>query len=459
MRFSHCNAYSFGKVPKCQLEKTDSLTNPSPCQYNPKCVNRMSSPKWKIGTEIRVKRTVNNNPGPSQYYPDRTLTLAASPKFSLKSRPKSLLEIQNDNPSPDKYNPILRSSSPKFSMGKKTLTIQTNNNPGPGAYNNADNRIVVKRVPSYKFSKSTKEGLNTSISNTPSNIGPGTYYNTEYNNPISKTPPKYSFGKARREESKVNASPSPGQYEIKQYIGKEGPKISMGKKLRSCKSESSYPGPGSYNLTDNSRFKFNKTKAYKFGKEERSDEFYRTINTNPGPDKYYPETTFKKLKDKSPSWSLKGTGQRSPIKTASDNNIGPGNYDIPNTVGKGGPKFSMARKINFETCKTQTPGPSYYSVNTSLNFKKSPSFKMGTSTRDDRLKNIIKENVPAPNAYDPNFKNKDSSPNCVFGTGKKQDEIVSDTPGPAAYHIPCSIVDVNDYTRESGNFDENYRYI
>ena len=35
----------------------------------------------------------------------------------------------------------------------------------------------------------------------------------------------------------------------------------------------------------------------------------------------------------------------------------------------------------------------------------------------------------------------------------------SDSPGPGQYHIPCSFDDINDYTREQGQFDPNFRYI
>ena len=45
--------------------------------------------------------------------------------------------------------------------------------------------------------------------------------------------------------------------------------------------------------------------------------------------------------------------------------------------------------------------------------------------------------------------------NIIFLVGIRK----SDTPGPGQYHIPCAIVDVNDYTRESGKFDPNFRYI
>ena len=56
-------------------------------------------------------------------------------------------------------------------------------------------------------------------------------------------------------------------------------------------------------------------------------------------------------------------------------------------------------------------------------------------------------------------KNGLRGPHYKFGTEKRGFVQKSDTPGPGQYHIPCAIVDVNDYTREAGNFDPNFRYI
>ena len=44
----------------------------------------------------------------------------------------------------------------------------------------------------------------------------------------------------------------------------------------------------------------------------------------------------------------------------------------------------------------------------------------------------------------------------------KSDRInlfINDSPGPGSYKIPCSIVDVNTYTRKQGKFNNNFRYV
>ena len=53
---------------------------------------------------------------------------------------------------------------------------------------------------------------------------------------------------------------------------------------------------------------------------------------------------------------------------------------------------------------------------------------------------------------EPEWKIGKASKNGMMKIGKGN-------PGPGMYRIPCSIVDVNDYTREKGNFDKNFRYV
>ena len=50
-------------------------------------------------------------------------------------------------------------------------------------------------------------------------------------------------------------------------------------------------------------------------------------------------------------------------------------------------------------------------------------------------------------------------PKYGFGTQKRYKDKFNDNPGPGTYHIPCSIVEVNDYTRRQGSFDDKYKKI
>ena len=75
--------------------------------------------------------------------------------------------------------------------------------------------------------------------------------------------------------------------------------------------------------------------------------------------------------------------------------------------------------------KEKMPGVGQYNVSKSsqITMKKEPEWKIGKAAKD----------------FD-------------FKAGKGN-------PGPGMYSIPCSMVDVNDYTREKGNFDNNFRYV
>ena len=65
------------------------------------------------------------------------------------------------------------------------------------------------------------------------------------------------------------------------------------------------------------------------------------------------------------------------------------------------------------------------------------------------------------NSYKYEFKTmKDFfAPKYRFGSKKRFSKHIYDTPGPGSYHIPCSIIDVTNYTREKGNFDSKFKFI
>ena len=118
----------------------------------------------------------------------------------------------------------------------------------------------------------------------------------------------------------------------------------------------------------------------------------------------------------------------------------------------------MVGKGNRGNAKNGNPGPGQYNE-TMYDKTHNPAWKIGTGVRDDDLKRVIREGVPGPGNYDFVGKNYNIGPKYKFGTERRGFVQKSDVPGPGQYHIPCAIVDVNDYTRESGKFDPNFRYI
>ena len=75
------------------------------------------------------------------------------------------------------------------------------------------------------------------------------------------------------------------------------------------------------------------------------------------------------------------------------------------------------------------------------------------------LEELLKMDFQGPGLY--GFKSlKDFfSPKYQFGKKKRFSGYDVDTPGPGSYHIPCSMVDVPNYTREQGKFDKKFKFI
>lgn len=84
------------------------------------------------------------------------------------------------------------------------------------------------------------------------------------------------------------------------------------------------------------------------------------------------------------------------------------------------------------------------------------NFRMGTSSRDDALNRVKKENVPGPGNYTARVDNTNKA--FKFGTQKREGLKVNSTPGPGQYRIPCTIVNIPTYNM-GGTFDNKFKYI
>ena len=105
------------------------------------------------------------------------------------------------------------------------------------------------------------------------------------------------------------------------------------------------------------------------------------------------------------------------------------------------------------------PGPGQYNDRYGNIKIKNPSWKIGTSQRDDELKRIKREGVPGPGMYEFDDRTKMKAPEYAFGHEKRGKIRKSETPGPGQYKIPCSFDDVNEYTRQQGIFDKNFKFV
>ena len=445
MKFSYVPAYGFGKAKKLQLDKNDQLITPGPGKYNVNIFLKRK-PLGKFGSSKRQELPDLENPGPGAY--NIRYNIPKGPSYSIREKAKNIFEENENNPGPGSYEPknlnILRNN---FSFGQKYKENRKDIFPGPGKYKIRTEKDLL--VPSSIFGNE-KRFNSENLYNSP---GPG-----KYDSNISKTSiqhPQYSFGKEKRISDYIDISPGPGSYKHREYVGNEGKKISIGSKFIS-KSIDLGPGPGQYQINNyNSLFK--SLPNIKIGKSKRFLDS-NLIIPSPGPGEYNDEDKYRFIKNNKPSWKI-GTSTRKPLNDITDS-PGPGKYNISKEIGEGAPQYSMRIKEKESLNLYNTPGPGKYNSGDFNNFKSYPAWKIGTSDRNDEsYKMQIKEGFPGPGTYGNYDKYLNNAPKYGFGTEKRIKDKYNDNPGPGSYHIPCSIVEVNNYTRDQGIFDDKFKFI
>ena len=320
---------------------------------------------------------------------------------------------ENDVPGVGKYNirgslvvPVV-----KFGTEKKGLNYGNIVSPGPAKYNLREKEFG-KTNTKYSFPKSPR-GINPR----PFTPGPGKY------NPLlnltKEKAKKYSFPKEPRMKYVQNSNPAPNRYNKTTKFGDDGKKISMTKSMRKTPKDNGVPGPNKYSPD----YKILKTKypKYRIGTAKRKN-LYDIEPSFPGPNKYHINEKFNSRRPKSPSWKI-GTEKNPPLY-ADNKTPGVGMYSLRNNKNSA-PKYTLRGKFDIKN-KEVRPGVGTYNVFKSSQYvmKKEPKWRIGKASRDDMLTNDKRGN-----------------------------------PGPGMYRIPCSMVDVNGYTREKGNFDKNFIYI
>ena len=421
---------------------------PGPGNYKVKEGDK--GPKYSMGTSQRpamVKKT--DTPGPADYKPEKDTETVRNknPAWKIGTGNRSdLAEGDKDVPGAGKYYKPELPKGPYYSItGKGNMNdIKDNGVPGANAY--LPNLKDLKKAPAYTFTKAPIEPKED-----PSKQGPGPgAYNLEKDN----DKPKYGFGtSSQRPPAEEENSPGPGKYPIKSTVG-EGAKITIAEKLPydpTSKEKEAVPGPGNYKVKEG-----DKGPKYSIGKSTRPEMVKKT--DTPGPADYTLDKGTKATKNKNPEWKI-GTGNRGDLAEGDKDVPGAGEYYKPELPK--GPYYSITGKGNMNDIKDNgVPGSNKYDIEkSSAAKKKNPSWKIGTSARDDVTKKKIKENVPGPGTYEQEDKTKVKHPEFKFGTGKRNDEKPNDVPGPGSYRIPCSIVDLNDYTREQGDWEPEYRYV
>ena len=449
MNFNCVPATTFGKSKKGELSKEDKLYTPGPGAYKP-IKSTIHEPTWIIGSEKRSNNTIVASPGPGSY--NLRYNKIHGPAYSMAKKTSSINENKDiaKSPSPASYNPkIISKSSSCYTMGSKYKQKKSELSPGPGNYNIRTDKDLNK--PSYVFG-SEKRIDNSSLKDSP---GPGKY-NFNNINSILHQHPQYSFGKQKRISDDIVLSPGPGAYPYKEFIGKEGKAVPFGMRYKSQVFDN-FPGPGQYNIEKSDYYK-RKNYNTKIGTEKRFVMVGKTIENSPGPGQYNDDVKFVNVKEGKPSWKI-GKANRDQSSGNIQGSPGPGNYNISKEIGDSAPHYSMGLKEKNTGDKDLSPGPARYDNDRMDLYRKSPAWKIGTGLRDDTLKRQISQNFPGPGRYESREDHLKSAPMYKFGKEKKLEDKSNGNPGPGSYHIPCSIIDVNSYTREQGKFDNNFKFI
>ena len=450
MNFDTVPAHSFPKAKKEEITKED---NPGPGKYNPTKSNLLHQPHWKIGTTKRNPFNVKEHyPGPGTYSIPMEVTIG--PKYSMATK-AGLKESKDslDFPGPATYKPMYRSQSCFYTFGHKNKLREREKTPGPGNYNLRKDKDLV--IPSYLFGRQKREDeLVKSKTIIP---GPGKYEFTKDH--ILLHHPKYSFGNSKKTRNYSSITPGPGTYSCKEYMGKEGPKKTIGIKYNYRQFDGpDTPGPGHYKESKFENY-LHKAPIMKIGKSKRVNQLLNNpTNSNPGPGQYDDDKNIKNIKVKNPSWKI-GSSKRKSLSQSDITVPGVGNYTISGVFGKYSPHYSMRIKGPLTKYTTDVPGPGQYKNEKMNLYKHYPSWKIGTEQRDDELRRTIKEGFPGPGKYGFKTMKDFFAPKYRFGKRKRFSEIYYDTPGPGSYHIPCSIVDITNYTRQQGKFDNKFKFI
>ena len=438
MKYIHFSAFRNGKQSVLDCFKNHSL--PGPGAYSPSVnLTKNQNPKLKFGTSVRRNPKHDDTPGPNAY---KIFPVKTNPAYSFADKPFSSTRIRKPRPS----------------------TAITSCSPGPGKYNIRKDNI--SNTPSYKVGKPPK------CKDTVTPCTPGPIHNTR--NQSGESSPKYAFGTEPKCNDKRPITPAPGDNKQQKLTGTETPVFSFGKEERGVDSanppqeskphklrtktsliteKSNFPGPGTYHPSySNTKLRY---PSCRIGTAKRRALYNSNIN-DPAPNKYDPNYLVKSNKPKSPSFTI-GFAQR---KLHSHQSFSPGPCAY-NVTGNStcGPKYTLRTKYKLRV-NNDFPGPGQYELNRRSNWNKDPSWSIGTSQRGEELKKIIKENYPGPGMYSVNV-NRDKVRGITIGKTKRKIYLKEQNnyPGPGQYRIPCEFDSVNEYTRQQGKFDENFRYV
>ena len=401
-----------------------------------------------------------------------------SPNYDIDGKTVKNNKINSNNvPGPGAYDPtdIEETHSPKYTISKtgakKKKRVQSAKTPAVGDYNLRNDKDLNEC--GFHFDKEKRNNLN--LNKTALNYPAPNKYTIDYNN-LSSHGPKWTFSKTERFKRKKPKSaffrrlnvPGPGSYKTETFMGKEGPHYTFTKTKYNhsdaadegmFKKTVNYPGPGSYGpkiiyQADTPVYTMSKLKRKEIG----SDKYLLSC---PGPDHYNPDKYVCSTMKKFPVWTMSKANKDENEKVKGSKKVrvqtpGPGHYhskygNIPN-----GPQFSMAKKLTKKK-KDERPGPGNYNIQY-LHLPSEPKYTFGKEKRkDEKIAQNTKDNFPGPSNY--NIKDTKFNEVGYFTKDKRYKESKFITPGPGAYKIPTAFDYLADYERQKGAFNPIFKYV
>ena len=191
------------------------------------------------------------------------------------------------------------------------------------------------------------------------------------------------------------------------------------------------PGPGAYQAKTSSIYPSISTR---FGKEPRPSMGAVGAEKMPAPNAYNSDAKSCVLRA-APAYGFGASKRNS--KNDSEG-PGPGAYPIKTIIGTETQGKSLAKRLEQQrTSNHFSPGPGAYSNKFSVSIYSSPSWRIGTSTRDDEEKLRMKtSNYPPPDSYNPCYKTvKERNASWSFGRSLRSELATTskDTPAPGTY--------------------------
>eukprot|EP00002_Diphylleia_rotans_P038108 TRINITY_DN8614_c0_g1_i1.p1 TRINITY_DN8614_c0_g1~~TRINITY_DN8614_c0_g1_i1.p1 ORF type:complete len:1771 (-),score=292.93 TRINITY_DN8614_c0_g1_i1:115-5427(-) len=419
---------AIGQASRGELFKVNE--SPGPAQYDvPSSIGK--GPKYSMPGRTS-KPEAEDSPGPSSYQKENTRP--KSPGFTLKQRPKSAFDriaekAKKENiPGPGEYNQRLQQHVITPKMGRPPAKKKQEITPGPGEYKEPE--LIGVQAPAYTIGLKREEKFDSS------KPGPGMY---KIPSTIGQGPAAIISSASNKPPKEPEVLPGPGQYAVTPRFGDDAPHATLtGKREQKIPIT---PGPGQYNVAVKET-----TPEFSFGTSQRDTQ----KDVLPGPGQYFvkseigagpkvhmassqrpnhwvktvapdvPHAYDLSAKDTGPMFTMGTPRPVSPRTKEAALTPGPGEFQIPSTIGKG-PSFSMSGRV--EAPIKLTPGPGDYKIDSMVG-KEGPKY-----TISYRYEEKYPEG-PGPGQYE--SKTLETAIPITIGS-KLSPRPLSPRPGPTSY--------------------------